>query len=65
MLPPTLSSMVAFGTMMSVCMGVHCGIFCIHHPIKVFKLLVIRGDLDGGLGIKCLVADMPIQKVFV
>ena len=52
MLPPTSSSMVAFGTMMSVCTGVHFGIFCIHHPIKVFKLLVIGGDLDWRGGYK-------------
>ena len=48
MLSPTLISMVAFGTMMSMCTGMHCGFFCNHYPIRVFKLLVIVGDLDGG-----------------
>ena len=47
-LSPTSSFMVAFGTMMSMCTGMHCGFLCNHYPIRVFKLLVIVGDLDGG-----------------
>ena len=36
-----------------------------HILIKVFKLLIIVGDLDGGVAIKCVVSDTPIQKVFI
>ena len=31
-----------------------------HIPIKVFKLLVIVGDLAAGVVIKCSVADISI-----